>query len=86
MSWWGSVFAAQCVVGGGSINYAVVCADRLAALAVSMRIYGDCCRVAGGTSDDQADGAAKTKCGDTPFPWRKNVENIGPGDGFGLRR
>ena len=64
----------------------VVCVDGLAALAVSMRIYGDCCRVAGVTSDDQADGAAKTKRRDPHFAWRKNVENIGPAGGFGLRR
>ena len=73
----GSVLAAQCVVGGGSGKHAVVCVDGLAALAVSMAIYGDICFVADGSSNGHADGAANTKCGDPHFAWRKKEERIG---------
>ena len=82
----GSVLAAQCVVGGGSGTHAVVCVESLAALAVSMAIYGDICFVEDGRSNDQADGAAKTTRRDLHFACRKKVERIGPADGFGLRR
>ena len=82
----GSVFGPQFVRGRGSSNHAVVCVDSLAALAVSMRIYGDICCVADGSSDDQAVGAATTMCGDPHIAWRKNVEHIRLADGFGLRR
>ena len=82
----GSVLAAQYMVGGGSSNHAVVCIDSLAVLAVSMAIYGDICFVVDGSSDDQADGAAKTTHRDPHLACRKKVEHIGPADGFGLRR
>ena len=82
----GSVLAAQYVVGGGSGTHAVVCVESLAALAVSMAMYGDICCVAKGSSNAQADGAAKTRRRDLRFACTKKVECIGPADGFGLRR
>ena len=82
----GSVLAAQCVVGGGSGTHAVVCVDSLAALAVSMAIYGDICCVADERSNVQGVGAAKTKRRGLHFACRKRLEHIGPADGFGLRR
>ena len=72
--------------GGDSSNQAVVCVDSLAALAVSMAIYGVTCRAAGGYSDDQADGTANTRFGGPRLACRKTVQHIGPADGFGLRR
>ena len=82
----GSVLAAQYVVGGGSGTHAVVCVESLAALAVSMSIYGDICFMVDSRSDDQAVGAAKTTRGGLHVACRKTVECIGPADGFGLRR
>ena len=82
----GSVLAAQYVVGGGSGTHAVVCVESVAALAVSMSIYGDICFMVDSSSDDQADGAAKTTRRDPHLACRKKVEHRGPADGFGLRR
>ena len=82
----GSVLAAQYMVGGGSCTHAVVCVESLAALAVRMRVYSDIRCAADGSSDDQADGAAKTTHRDPHLACRKKVEHIGPADGFGLRR
>ena len=82
----GSVHTAQFMLGEGIINDALVCLDSLAALAVSMRIYGDSSSLTDRLSDEQADSAAKTKRADSHFACRKKVERIGPADGFGLRR
>ena len=82
----GSVLAAQYVVGGGSGTHAVVCVESLAALAVSMAMYGDICFVVDGSSNGHADGAANTKRRDLHFACRKKVERIGPADSLGLRR
>ena len=86
MSWRGSVFGPQFVQGGDSGNHRVVFVDRLVGLGVRMTIYGDTCRVEDASSDDQADGAAKTKRRGLHFACRKRLEHIGPADGFGLRR
>ena len=72
--------------GGDSGNHRVVFVDRLVGLGVRMTIYCDTRREGDGSSDDQADGAAKTKRRDPHFAWRKNVENVEPANGFGLRR
>ena len=86
MNWRGSVFGPQFVQGGDSGNHRVVFVDRLVGLGVRMTIYCDTRREGDGSSDDQADGAAKTKRRDLHFACRKKVERIGPADGFGLRR
>ena len=82
----GSVFGPQFVRGRGSSNLAVVCVDSLAALAVSMAIYGHTWPVADGSSADQADGEASTKGGSSHVPGIKNVERMEPTHGLGLRR